>query len=120
MHHDAGDCVEIWFAGKIGELDVLKAVESKARGVGFAIWVAPKNVEICSAGFAKIFGHELAIGMKHFAVSQSDHGARGAFDFEANDACEILAEIEDMDIRLWGGDRDWFDLLNSADRQTGE
>src|SRR5207247_4848672 len=94
VQHDAGDGVLVRLAGETADLDVLKTVERKARRPGLPLRIATQNIVINGARLAKILRHEPAIGKEHLAVAQADRRARRPFDPQANDAGEILAEVE--------------------------
>src|SRR6266508_6061161 len=70
------------------------------------------------AGFAQIFGHEPAIGMEHFSVAQLNRRAGWTFDFEADNAGEILAEVKNVNAIRRRRDGHGFDFFGRAHRHA--
>ena len=120
MQHDAGDGIFAGLAGIAGHLDILKTVEGEARRPFLALLVAAQNVGVRRAGFAEIFRHQPTIRVKHFAVAQLDFCSGRAFDFQANIAGKILAEIENINAIRRRGDGDRIDFFNRPHRQAGK
>ncbi len=94
VHHQAGDRVSRGLAGKVLNFDELESVEGEPWLENFAVWIALADVEIRCPCLAQILGHQSAVGMQHFAVSDRDFVPGGTFDLQANRAGKVLAEIE--------------------------
>ena len=119
MDDDAGDGVGSGLAGKSGELDVLESVIGEFRRPCFPGGIALQGVGVHRAGAAEVLGAEPAVVVKHLGVADGDLVSGLAFDLEADDAGDVLAEIEDEDAGFVFGDGFGFDFLDGADRHAG-
>src|SRR5258708_6245786 len=95
-------------------------MEGEARGVALTGEVAAESVVIGGAGPAEVLGHEAAVRVQHLPITNANPGARGPFDFEANDPGKILAEVEDVNSIGRRGDSDRLNFLDAPDWQSGK
>ena len=93
MDDDARDVICGGRSGKAGNFDKAEPVIGEMGLIGFAVGVAPEDVEVGRTRRSQIRLIDMAIGREDFAKAQGNFVACAPFGLEFDPAGEILAEI---------------------------
>ena len=115
---DPGDRIGAGFARIAGHFHVLEAVEREA-GLPGLLLVAFADIGVRRPGAAQVGDVDGAVGIESLGETQDDSlSGLGVFHFQANDAGEVGAHVEDVGAVGGLGHADGLDLLELTDRDA--